>query len=191
MNPPVDAPTSTATSPRRVDGEGVERGDQLVRPPADPLAPAGDRDRGLPADEVARLEVVPGAIALAHPDLPGQHERLGAGARSAPAHAPRGAGPAGCAGRLLSPCAYRGTGASPGTYAAAAALMARGRSGQDVPARDRTAAALDPQLGERLVDLGGEPGHVEADEAPQVRHRAVVDEPVARDADDLAPAIAR
>src|SRR6516225_569076 len=37
---------------------------------------------------------------------------------------------------------------------------------------------------ERLADLGGQPGDVEPEHATQVRDRAVIDEPVRRDADD-------
>ena len=47
---------------------------------------------------------------------------------------------------------------------------------------------LEPELGERLLDLRGQARHVEADQAAQVGHGPVVDEPVAGDADRAGPA---
>ena len=81
MKPPVEAPTSSATWPRRVDPERVERGRELVPASADVRLWRGDRDRRVGGDEVARLAVAARGVALPHPDLAGQHERLGARAR--------------------------------------------------------------------------------------------------------------
>ena len=57
MKPPVDAPTSMATRPVGIDPEGIERGEQLVRAPADPLAAGVDAERLGDIDEIARLPV--------------------------------------------------------------------------------------------------------------------------------------
>ncbi len=62
--------------PRGVDGERVERRDQLVRPAADPLAPGRDVQRGVERHEITGLDVVPRRVPLAHPHLAGEHERL-------------------------------------------------------------------------------------------------------------------
>ena len=81
MKPPVDAPTSRQTRPARSIAERVERGRELVAPAADVRLRRRDLDRRRGIDEVAGLAVEAGAVALPHPDLAGEHERLGAAAR--------------------------------------------------------------------------------------------------------------
>ena len=65
----------------RIDLEGVERRGQLVAAAADVRLGRRDGHRRARIDEIARLAVVPGGIALPHPDLAGQHERLRPAAR--------------------------------------------------------------------------------------------------------------
>ena len=57
-----------------------------------------------------------------------------------------------------------------------------GRAGAGVPGVGR--ARVSRERGERLLDLRRDPGDVESQQPPQIGDRAVVHEPVARDADD-------
>ena len=70
-----------AHEPARVDPEGIERGGELVAAPADEGLGLVHIDVGGRRDQVAGLAVVTGGVALPHPDLAGQHERLRAAAR--------------------------------------------------------------------------------------------------------------
>ncbi len=93
VKPPVEAPDVEADQTRRVDPEGVERGRELVAAAADTY---GSRSttaivRGR-VDEVAGLAVEPRRVALPHPDLAGQDQRLRPAPASRPGRAPRGAG---------------------------------------------------------------------------------------------------
>ena len=70
-----------ADEPGRVDPERVEAGRELVAAAADVGLGVVDLDARRRVDQVAGLAVVPGGVALPHPDLAGQHERLGAAPR--------------------------------------------------------------------------------------------------------------
>ncbi len=76
MKPPVEAPTSSAIQSRRVDLERVERRGELVAAAADVGRRFRDGECRVRRDQVARLAVEAGAIALPHPDLARQHQRL-------------------------------------------------------------------------------------------------------------------
>ena len=60
-----------------VDAEGIERSRELVSASADVRVWHGHRDRRVRRDEVARLAVTARGVALAHPNLAREHERLG------------------------------------------------------------------------------------------------------------------
>ncbi len=81
MKPPVDAPTSRAASPGRIDLERVERGRELVAAAADVRLGGLDGHRRPVGDEVARLVVEPRRVARPDTDLAREDERLTAGAR--------------------------------------------------------------------------------------------------------------
>ena len=70
-----------ADQPGRVDPERVERGGELVAASADVGLGRVDADGGRRVDQVARFAVEAGGVALPHPDLAGQHQRLRAAAR--------------------------------------------------------------------------------------------------------------
>ena len=62
----------------RIDPEGVQAGGELVATAADVGLGGVDLDARRRVDQVAGLAIVPGGIALPHPDLARQHEGLGA-----------------------------------------------------------------------------------------------------------------
>ena len=74
-------PDVEADDTGRVDPERIERGGELVAAAADVRLRDVDLDVGRRVDQVAGLAVVPGGVALPHPDLAGQHERLRAAPR--------------------------------------------------------------------------------------------------------------
>ena len=67
--------------PARVDLERIQRRRQLVATATDIGLRFGHADGRVRGDHVARLAVVPGSVALPHPDRAGQHERLRTAAR--------------------------------------------------------------------------------------------------------------
>ena len=173
---------------RRVDPERVERRRELVPAPADVRLGRGDLER--------RLRDRPGRPASGRV-APRRRPRRGPCRRSAaPGHgsairrAPgrRSAGPAEPASS-----AHRSP-AHGGTRRFARAHLPAGRFRRAAPDhRSDRPGGLGHRCGsrwaeaerfDRLPDLLLEPRHIEADEAPEVRDRAVVDEPVGRDAED-------
>ena len=77
MKPPVDAPTSTATSPAGSMSKASRAAISLWAPRLTHSLPAASDTGAAAVHEIPGLEVVPGAVALPHPHLPGQHQRLG------------------------------------------------------------------------------------------------------------------
>ena len=70
-----------ADEPGRVDRERVEGRRELVPAPAHVRLGFRDRDRRIGREQVARLSIAAGRVALPHPDLAGQDERLRARSR--------------------------------------------------------------------------------------------------------------
>ena len=82
MKPPVEAPTSRHDQPGRVDLERVERGRELVAAAADVRVAAAATATGVSAaSRSPGLRSRARRVALPHPDLAGQDERLGPAAR--------------------------------------------------------------------------------------------------------------
>ena len=163
-----------ADEPRRVDAERVERGGELVAAAADvrvalrrpSIATSG-------VDEVAGLPVEPPGVARPDADLAGEDQGLG----------PRpGLGEAALDEELVQALPRpRRTPALLTRLSWHSGLHRRSRPEAAAPTRSRGAES---ELGQRLADLRGEAVGVEAEHASQVRDGAVVDEPLARDAED-------
>ena len=188
MKPPVEAPTSRQTSPagsipkassaaaslwppRLTYGSGAATSTGVVR-----------RRRGRRACDRAGRRRPPPPRPCRPARAPGPAARFGQAALDEQLVEPDARGP-GCR-RRGSP-AYRGTARCTGTHPIGArpAPVRRGRAAVSRPATsDRPGVARSVASVSRTCS--GEPRRVEPEHAPQVRHRPVVDEPVARDADD-------
>ena len=167
--------------PRRVDLEGVQGRRELVAAPADVGVVADDLDRAIGQDEVARLAIVTCRVALPHPDLAGQHQRLRSAARLDQATLDE---------QLVESDARdpdRGCGAHPPIVAQPAFTGTHtGRLGRPTAVSSRRPPTPGVPEASRalLADLLGQPGRVQPEDAPQVRDRPVIHEPLARDPDD-------
>ena len=76
MKPPVEAPDVERDAAGGVDLERVERGRELVAAAADVRRRFRDGQRRVRRDQVAGLAVEPRRVAVPHPDLAGQDQRL-------------------------------------------------------------------------------------------------------------------
>ena len=81
VKPPVEAPTSRQTRPRRIDRERSERRGELVAAARHVRLGRLDGERDGRVHQVAGLPVAPGRVTLADPDLAAEDERLGTGPR--------------------------------------------------------------------------------------------------------------
>ena len=76
MKPPVEAPTSSATSPAGSISNASSAAASLWPPRLTYGAGSVTASGRVGRDQVARLAVEAGGVALPHPDLAGQHQRL-------------------------------------------------------------------------------------------------------------------
>ena len=77
MKPPVDAPTSRQTRPAGSISNASSAAASLWPPRLTYGSRSATRDGRVSGEQVARLQVRARGVALAHPDLAGEDERLG------------------------------------------------------------------------------------------------------------------
>ena len=163
VKPPVDAPTSRQTRPA-TSMRNASSAAASFSPPRDTNGARSASANGARlADKLTGFHVAARAVARAYADLAGQEQTRG--------HV-----------------AVRSQSALDEQIVEPDARVRRVRA-QAVRAsivdEARWCARRDAQLSDRLAHLLGDAGHVDAQVAPQVTHRAVVDEVVRRQADDL------
>ena len=182
VKPPVDAPDVEADEPGRIDPERVERRRELVAAAADVRIALDKAERRGRVDEIAGLPIEARPVALPDPDLAGEDQRLGPRAGLGEAaldeelvEARRRAGSDVEVGLTRLSWHSRLRRGSP-RHAAAASRSARARRPPE--------ARLSPSVASVSRTWAASPAASSRSRTRRSRDRAVVDEPLAGDADD-------